>query len=401
MLPSFGAKSVLLVDDEPLFTESLADALKAKYRYINVHEARDGLEALDCIREYKVNGIVTDVRMPRMRGLELIRRLQSIGRYIPCVMLTAHGTVDIATQSRQQGVVAYLEKPVDLPTLVDIAGWMLDQPEADHISGVTLNGFLQLLAMERSSCTVRVVGPKGHAQLGFSAGHLHFARCGPLVGDEAVLTTAAWEDYSIYLESMPSAEDANVESPVIELLLEAVRRGDEAKKARGSSIPTRSSIPPSSRRRGEWTAPVDVPEHVAPAERKERPGRGDRSETNMSNVDEVLDKAMDIGGAFAVALVDYESGMSLGTRCTSSAFNIEVAASGNTQVVRSKMSVMDNLGIQGAIEDILISLDTQYHLIRPLSGLGNLFLYLAIDRKKGNLGLARHQLNGLEKELSL
>ncbi len=121
----------------------------------------------------------------------------------------------------------------------------------------------------------------------------------------------------------------------------------------------------------------------------------------MADINESLDKAMNIEGAFAVALVDYESGMTLGTRCTRNGFDIEAAASGNTQVVRSKMNVMGLLKIDGGIDDILITLDTQYHLIRPLRTGGTLFLYLAIDRKRGNLGLARHQLAAIDTDLKI
>lgn len=126
-----------------------------------------------------------------------------------------------------------------------------------------------------------------------------------------------------------------------------------------------------------------------------------RRPLNMATVNESMDKAMAIEGAFAVALVDYESGMTLGTRSTTNAFDIEVAASGNTQVVRAKMQVMEQLNIGGGIDDILITLDTQYHLLRPLSSATNLFLYLAIDRKRGNLGMARHQLAAIDRELAL
>ncbi|MCY1014147.1 hypothetical protein OV079_53270 [Nannocystis pusilla] len=63
------------------------------------------------------------------------------------------------------------------------------------------------------------------------------------------------------------------------------------------------------------------------------------------------------------------------------------------------MATMTELGIKGAIQDILITLDDQIHLIRPLRRGENLFLYLAIDKVKGNLGLARHRLQKLESEL--
>ncbi|MEM9189162.1 MAG: hypothetical protein AAGF12_08300 [Myxococcota bacterium] len=119
----------------------------------------------------------------------------------------------------------------------------------------------------------------------------------------------------------------------------------------------------------------------------------------MSNIKESLEKAMKLDGAVATALVDYESGLTLGTAGGGNNFDIEVAASGNTQVVRAKMIVMHQLGIAGSIEDILITLEDQYHLIRPLSSNGSLFLYLAIDRTRGNLGLARHQLKAIENEV--
>ena len=69
----------------------------------------------------------------------------------------------------------------------------------------------------------------------------------------------------------------------------------------------------------------------------------------MANINDSLDDIMKIEGAFATALVDYESGMTLGTRSSNAGFDIEVAASGNTQVVRSKMAVMESLGIGGGM----------------------------------------------------
>jgi len=108
---------------------------------------------------------------------------------------------------------------------------------------------------------------------------------------------------------------------------------------------------------------------------------------------------MDISGAVGAALVDYETGMTLGAT-GGGGLNLEVAAAGNTDVVRAKMRVMDDLGISGGIQDILISLETQYHLIRPLSK-SSLFLYLVIDRKSGNLAMARHKLANVEANLKV
>ncbi|MDF4251965.1 hypothetical protein ABZ686_04805 [Streptomyces sp. NPDC006992] len=124
----------------------------------------------------------------------------------------------------------------------------------------------------------------------------------------------------------------------------------------------------------------------------------------MSNTDASLKEAMSsIDGTIGVALVDYTSGMALGTLGGGKEFDLEVAAAGNTDVVRSKLRTMEHLGIKDEIEDILITLSKQYHLIRLLrakSGNG-LFLYIALDAGKANLAMARHQLRRIEANLEV
>ncbi|GAA2497842.1 hypothetical protein [Streptomyces longisporus] len=124
----------------------------------------------------------------------------------------------------------------------------------------------------------------------------------------------------------------------------------------------------------------------------------------MANTETALKEALaSIEGATGVALVDYTSGMALGTMGGSKAFDLNVAAAGNTDVVRAKMRTMEHLGLKGQIEDILITLSDQYHLIRLISGRGGngLFLYLVLDAKRSNLAMARHQLRKIEEELEV
>ncbi|MGW2045501.1 hypothetical protein ACWCPF_09970 [Streptomyces sp. NPDC001858] len=120
------------------------------------------------------------------------------------------------------------------------------------------------------------------------------------------------------------------------------------------------------------------------------------------NIESALKEAMTVDGALGVALVDYESGMSLGTLGGGPQLDLELAAAGNTEVVRSKMRTLASLHMDDTIEDILITLGRQYHLIRPLaSTTGTLFLYLALDRSRSNLALARHSLKKIESTLEI
>ncbi|WP_055590774.1 hypothetical protein [Peterkaempfera griseoplana] len=113
---------------------------------------------------------------------------------------------------------------------------------------------------------------------------------------------------------------------------------------------------------------------------------------------------MTIEGAMGAALVDYGSGMALGVLGGSDDFDLNVAAAGNTDVVRAKMRAMELLDLRGeAIEDILITLSGQFHMIRPLTKRGSqgIFLYLVLDRNRANLALARHRSRQVCEALEL
>ena len=122
------------------------------------------------------------------------------------------------------------------------------------------------------------------------------------------------------------------------------------------------------------------------------------------NIEAALKEAMNIDGAVGASLVDWESGMSLGAVGGGKYLDLDVAAAGNTEVIRAKMRTMESLRLDDTIEDILITLTKQYHLIRLLKNSRNeqgLFLYLVLDRQKANLALARHSLKRIEGEISL
>ena len=129
----------------------------------------------------------------------------------------------------------------------------------------------------------------------------------------------------------------------------------------------------------------------------------DPEDEDMPEMDIALKDAMTIDGAIGVALVDHTSGMALGTAGGGKDLDLTVAAAGNTDVVRAKLRAMEMLNLSEKIEDILITLDSQYHLIRPLtsrSGKG-LFLYVALRRDRSNLAMARHQLKRIEADLDV
>jgi hypothetical protein len=118
----------------------------------------------------------------------------------------------------------------------------------------------------------------------------------------------------------------------------------------------------------------------------------------MATIKQALEDMMNIDGAVCAALVDASSGMILGQVGTG--VDLEVAAAGNTEVVRAKLKTMRSLGLNDVIEDMLLTLGKQYHVIRPMARKDGLFLYLVLDKIKSNLALARRHVLDTEKSLA-
>ncbi|HEY6941456.1 hypothetical protein [Dokdonella sp.] len=119
----------------------------------------------------------------------------------------------------------------------------------------------------------------------------------------------------------------------------------------------------------------------------------------MANINDSLAKLLEVDGALCAAVVDANSGMLLGKAGTG--LDLDLAAAGNTEVVRAKMKTMKSLGLTDAIEDILITLGKQYHIIRPVAAKAGLFIYLVLDKAKSNLALARRGAQDVEQSLQM
>lgn len=119
----------------------------------------------------------------------------------------------------------------------------------------------------------------------------------------------------------------------------------------------------------------------------------------MSNINDSLTKLLEGDGAMCAAIVDANSGMVLGQM--GSGLDLDLAAAGNTEVVRAKLKTMKSLGLSDHIEDILITLGKQYHIIRLVASKPGLFVYLVLDKAKSNLALARRTCQDVESTLTL
>jgi hypothetical protein len=118
----------------------------------------------------------------------------------------------------------------------------------------------------------------------------------------------------------------------------------------------------------------------------------------MADVEKLLDVLAALDGAIGTALVDIRNGMMLNS-IGSAGVDIEIAAAGITDVLKANMKMLRLTASSDTIEDILITQERQYHIIRPIKAVEGVFVYTILDRRSGNLALARRKVMEVEQSI--
>jgi CheY-like chemotaxis protein len=363
---------LLLVEDDDFVRSALTRALN-RTGVFTVAPAEHGARALELFDHQAVDAILTDLQMPVMDGLTFLGHLIERGARIPIAVMTGqHITPELAARLHGYGIAATFTKPVDISALADELQRSMTPATVGRIAGITLFGFLQLLEVERKTGLVVVQASGEEGRLYFDGGQLIHGETRRRRGLAAVYEIVSWPDPKLELFYKRAAREHTIAEPLQHVLMEAARLEDE---------------------RGAGAA-------AAPATPQPRPAPEPEGKTRP-DVQAALREAMQIAGAVAVVLVDGASGMTLGTAGGGARLNVELAGAGAADFLRAKRRVIDALGLQDTIEDVMVTLGTQYHLTRFLGPTSDVFLYLVLDREAANLGMARHTLAALGRRITL
>ncbi|MBC7974835.1 MAG: response regulator [Myxococcales bacterium] len=381
-------RTILLVDDEVLFLTSLKEALTRHFPNLAFLCASNGAAAVEALDSHPVHLVVTDIKMPVMNGFDLLSRMASSHPGVPAIVMTAFNTDVIEQRILSAGAIRCLDKPVELELLVKQIQAVLEPETQGQLRGVSLPSFLQLLAMERLTGTLKVSWADGVARLFLRDGQLVHAESHGEVGVAVALRTVALVRVELELRQQHHQAPRTIAMSLTELLLESARLNDE-----GSNEATAAELDEAfSELGGGDSLPLDP----APDSRKPRDDASLAFEP-ASAARAMLEAAMAIDGALGVALVDSETRVALDWLRADASIRIAEMAVGNVDVVRAKLATLISLGLKEIVEDIIVTLGRQYHVIRTFTRRPALFVYIALDRASANLGMARHVLSEIER----
>ncbi|MDC0580256.1 sigma-54 dependent transcriptional regulator [Bacteroidia bacterium] len=107
---------ILIVDDEESIRETLREILE--YEGYEIEEASDGEKAISLIKKFNYDAVLSDIKMPKLDGIEVLERAKSIAPELPFIMISGHGTIETAIEATKKGAFDFINKPPDLNKLL-------------------------------------------------------------------------------------------------------------------------------------------------------------------------------------------------------------------------------------------------------------------------------------------
>ncbi|MEM9596306.1 MAG: response regulator [Acidobacteriota bacterium] len=368
-------RRVLLVDDEPLLLTALQRIVERAIAPSTVLVAKSGDEAIEAMHGSEVDLVVTDLSMPsREDGFRLLERLQDQQFRGQTAVMSGRITPEIELRLRDLGVVICFQKPIQPSRFVTLCRRALEGYD-NNLSDLSPIGVAQMLELEGKSCLLRMHFGDRRGDLVFSSGKLVDAWTSEANGERAAETILRWPTAEMRLFYMPPGDEPRIQRSLGQIILEAAHREDEA------------------RREGK--------DPLAPAEQEEPTGWDTPSESELEpdslplfcveQLDTAFKDLLALEGAKHLALVDTH--LDRAARVASA--NPEADADGESDV---RFNLLRGVAQATPVEDLLITLRDEYHLIRPLLRYDRFMLYLILDRQRANPALARFML---EKHCSL
>jgi len=215
-------ENVLIVDDEKGFLLSLTDGLAPYSDMFKVRTALNGEDAVKILESTKIDLVLTDLKMPKVDGFVLLSYINRHYPEMPVIVMTAFGNPDIEKKLRENGACGYLEKPLDIKVLAAEIEKALAADREGAQGKVTLPMFLQLVKMQKKTCTLGIKSGSRTGLFFLVKGELMDANTGYLNGEDAAYEMLGWERVQIEISNICRREDRVISTPLDTILMEAL-----------------------------------------------------------------------------------------------------------------------------------------------------------------------------------
>ncbi len=361
---------VLIVEDDVEQARGMARVFRKLRPELTILLAHNGLEATRLMTERGVDVVLTDLQMPEMDGFALLAWMHNSAPDVPCFTMSGYGNAETPSQLYNLGSTEYFAKPLDARAVLLRLSETLAQSVRGHVENVSLASFLQLLEMERKTCTLSITCDDQRGTLVIQKGALVAAQAGELVGQAAAIAVIAWPYPSITISRHREVGAASIQAPLGFILMEAMRVQDENARL----------------------APCGgAAESVCPAPRRTWRPSGSPSQWPTSDAAPLDHTELGLpSGARGLALVDTATGKLLRSVKQPDCPLDELARMAS-QVLLQEAAMLKLCIESEGVEELVLSTSSRCDVIRPVTA--NSFALLVFAPEDTNLMMARIELD--------
>ena len=370
--------SVLVVEENGSARTTVSGMLRS--RGYAVTEVADVDGALAALIQESFDVMLAELRLGEGDGIGLLQDAARVAPATRPILMSAFATARDYQSATSLGAITVLSKPFTSEELFGAIQKAIDCETGfrGHFHGLSLTDMLQMFHYGRRSVVV-AMGGAAPGRIFIEDGEVIHAEVAGTTGEEALLTLLSASTGSLATSALPASPPRTIGRGLQALLLDLVTRLDEtARDEAGIRPPGRRTDPAGTETNLEYNSSDESERRIIMATEKE--------------LQDVLAKIQeDVGGFIAASVVDLESGMTLAVRSVRNDFDLTAASAYNTEMVKQKLKIVKALNLKSTLEDMLLTLSDQIHLIKIISPAT--FLYLAADKSATNLAIVRSSVN--------
>jgi CheY-like chemotaxis protein len=362
---------LLIVEDDVEQARGMARVFSELRPELTILIAHNGVEAARLMSERGVDLVLTDMRMPEMDGFALLAWMHNRVPDVPVFTMSGYDDAENAARLHGLGVTGSFAKPLDARAVLARVTETLAQSVRGHVQNLSLASFLQLLEMERKTCTLNISCDDRAGLLVVERGALVAAEAGDRVGQAAAIEIIAWPSANITISRHREVRSESIQAPLGFILMEAMRVQDEhARAAPGRGASDSASAAP----RRPWR-PSRSPNQRPLASETSQPGT---AEVGLPS------------GAHALALVDTATGQVL-RFAAQPGYPLAEQARMASQVLVQECAMVELCIETEGVEELVLSTSSHCDVIRPVTA--NAFALLVFAPAEMNLMMARIELD--------
>jgi CheY-like chemotaxis protein len=223
---------LLIVDDETALLQAITRSLAAKAGEFTAFTATSAEEALELLQRQPIDVLLTDVRLPGIDGIELVRRVLASHPAMKVVVMTALRSPDVQARALKGGALRFIEKPFDFAQMIALLRETAGGGWSGSVTGLDIFDLTQLLAMTERSRSVRVSAGAKTGVLVLEDGQLTHATANGRSGPDAFYEMVGWEGglFEDIAQADRAAYPRNVDVSTTHLMMEAARVRDEKRR---------------------------------------------------------------------------------------------------------------------------------------------------------------------------